>query len=222
MPSADGTLPIEPPAGAADAARDTAALAGAHSRLLEDSSLQFDRTGFTPPEVPPWLEAVRDALRAVTPLLEYVFWGGLILIGAGLAWLIIRELLKLRMPRAKPKTAVVAAEPEWRPDEATARNLLAGADALAAEGRYAEAAHLLLLRSVEDIEIKKPRALKVSLTTREIAGLAGLPEAARPAFIRIGEVVERSLFGGRPVDATDFAECRRAYEAFALPAGWRA
>lgn len=222
MPSADGTLPIEPPAGAADAARDTAALASAHSRLLEDSSLQFDRTGFTPPEVPPWLEAVRDALRAVTPLLEYVFWGGLILIGAGLAWLIIRELLKLRMPRAKPKTAVVAAEPEWRPDEAIARNLLAGADALAAEGRYAEAAHLLLLRSVEDIEIKKPRALKVSLTTREIAGLAGLPEAARPAFIRIGEVVERSLFGGRPVDATDFAECRRAYEAFALPAGWRA
>ena len=222
MPSADGTLPIEPPAGAADAARDTAALASAHSRLLEDSSLQFDRTGFTPPEVPPWLEAVRDALRAVTPLLEYVFWGGLILIGAGLAWLIIRELLKLRMPRAKPKTAVVAAEPEWRPDEATARNLLAGADALAAEGRYAEAAHLLLLRSVEDIEIKKPRALKVSLTTREIAGLAGLPEAARPAFIRIGEVVERSLFGGCPVDATDFAECRRAYEAFALPAGWRA
>ena len=222
MPSADGSLPIEPPTGAADAARETAVVARAHARLLEDSTLQFDRTGFTPPEVPAWLEAVRNALRALGPLMEYVFWGGLILIAAGLAWLIIRELLKLRMPRAKPKTAVVAAEAEWRPDEATARNLLAGADALAAEGRYAEAAHLLLLRSVEDIEIKKPRALKVSLTTREIAGLASLPQAARPAFIRIGQVVERSLFGGRPVDAADFAECRRAYEAFALPEGWRA
>lgn len=222
MPSADGTLPIEPQAGAADAARETAVLARAHARLLEDDTLQFDRTGFTPPEVPAWLEAVRNALRALGPLMEYVFWSGLILIVAGLAWLIIREVLKLRMPRAKPKTAVVATEPEWRPDAATARNLLTGADALAAEGRYAEAAHLLLLRSVEDIEIKKPRALKVSLTTREIAGLAGLPEAARPAFVRIGEVVERSLFGGRPVDATDFAECRRAYEAFALPDGWRA
>lgn len=208
---------IETQAGAADAA-----LTQAHSRLLDDNGLQFDRTGFTPPEIPAWLEWIRNALRAMGPFLEIVFWAGLALIAAALLYVIVREVMKLRAPRAKPKRAVAAAEPEWRPDAATARNLLAGADALAAEGRYAEAAHLLLLRSVEDIEIKKPRALKISLTTREIAALAGLPEAARPAFIRIGEVVERSLFGGRPVDAGDFADCRRAYEAFALPDGWRA
>lgn len=197
-------------------------LTATHARVLTDRSLQFDRIGFTPPEVPGWLHWIRDALRALGPLLEIVFWTGLALIAAAILYLIVREVMKLRAPRAKPRTPVTTAEAEWRPDEATARNLLAGADALAAEGRYAEAAHLLLLRSVEDIEIKKPRALKVSLTTREIAALAGLPEAARPAFIRIGEVVERSLFGGRPVDAGDFADCRRAYEAFALPEGWRA
>lgn len=197
-------------------------MAQAHSRLLSDDRLQFDRTGFTPPEVPGWLHWISDALRAMAPLLEIVFWAGLAVIVAVIAWFIIRELLGLRLPRPKAEAPNVAAEPEWRPDEAAARNLLAGADALAAEGRYAEAAHLLLMRSVEDIERRKPRAIKVSLTTREIATTTSLPEAARPAFIHIGEVVERSLFGGRPVDAQDFADCRRAYEDFALPAGWRA
>lgn len=209
--------PVQQTTGPADAT-----LAQAHSRLLADERIQFDRTGFTPPEVPGWLQWIPEALRAIAPLLEIIFWIGLAVIVALVAWFIIRELLGLRLPRSKAETAVVVAEPEWRPDETTARNLLAGADALAAEGRYAEAAHLLLMRSVEDIEQRKPRAIKVSLTTREIATAASLPEAARPAFRYIGQVVERSLFGGRPVDAKDFADCRRAYEDFALPAGWRA
>ncbi len=198
------------------------ALAQAHSRLIDDDRLQFDRAGFTPPEVPGWLNWVGEALRAIAPLLEVVFWAGLAVIVAVIAWFIVREILRLRMPRPKAETPVVVATPDWRPDEATARNLLASADALAAEGRYAEAAHLLLMRSVEDIERRAPRAIKISLTTREIAGTSSLPEAARPAFVHIGQVVERSLFGGRPVDAQDFADCRRAYEDFALPAGWRA
>src|SRR3546814_10172873 len=41
-----------------------------------------------------------------------------------------------------------------------ARALLAEADALAAEGRFAEAAHLLLYRSVEDIEGRRPGLVK--------------------------------------------------------------
>lgn len=208
--------PVQQTPGPADAA-----LAQAHSRLLADDRLQFDRTGFTPPEVPGWLQWIPDALRAIAPFLQIIFWVGLAAILALIAWFIVRELLGLRLPSPKAE-ASAAAEPEWRPDEATARNLLAGADTLAAEGRYAEAAHLLLRRSVEDIEKRKPHAIKVSLTTREIAAATSLPEAARPAFTHIGQVVERSLFGGRPVDAQDFADCRRAYEDFALPAGWRA
>ncbi|WP_428149802.1 DUF4129 domain-containing protein [Brevundimonas sp.] len=209
--------PVQQTTGSADDA-----LAQAHSKLLADDRLQFDRTGFTPPEVPGWLHWIGDALQAMAPLLKVVFWAGLAVIVATIAWFIVRELLRLRLPRPKAESAVAATEPDWRPDEAAARNLLADADALASEGRYAEAAHLLLMRSVEDIEKRKPRAIKASLTTREIATTASLPEAARPAFAHIGRVVERSLFGGRPVDARDFADCRRAYEDFALPAGWRA
>lgn len=208
---------VEPPTG-----KEDAALAQAHARLLADDRLQFDRTGFTPPEVPEWLMWIGRALRAIAPILEILFWVGLAVIVAGLLFLIVRELLRLRLPRPKAETAVVVAEPTWQPDEATARNLLAEADAIASEGRYAEAAHLLLMRSVEDIQQRTPHAIKTSLTTREIASATALPAAARPAFVHIGQVVERSLFGGRPVDAQDFADCRRAYEDFALPAGWRA
>ena len=215
-------MALPDPSIAPTEARSAEAVARSHGELLADRSLQFDRTGFTPPEVPGWLLWIRDALRALAPLLEVIFWVGLALIVAALAYYLVRELLKLRLPQPRADVAAEAAVAEWRPDEATARNLLTEADSLAADGRFAEAAHLLLMRSVEDIARHHPRAIKASFTTREIAGVKALPEAARPPFTRIGEVVERSLFGGRPVDAADFAACRRAYEDFALPAGWRA
>lgn len=196
-------------------------LSQAYADVRADESLQFDRTGYVAPEIPAWLSWIGDALRALAPLLEVLFWIGLALAVCALAFVIIREILKLRLPPAKAKPPAAVPDPVWQPDETMARNLLSEVDGLAAEGRFAEAAHLLLLRSVEDIELRRPRALKVSLTSREIAGFAGLPDSARPAFTRIAQVVERSLFAGRTLDADDFAECRRAYEAFALPGSWR-
>ena len=201
------------------AADDT--LAAAHAHLLNDESLQFAREGFPPPVMPGWLGWIGDLLRALAPALNWIFWIGLAVVAVFLIVVIARELIRLRLPKPRAKTPDSASPSEWRPDAQQARDLLAEADALAARGLYAEAAHLLLLRSVEDIERRKPRALGISLTTREIAGEPSLPEAARPAFTLIGRMVERSLFGSLPVDAGDFADCRRAYEAFAVPAGSR-
>ena len=198
------------------------ALAQAHERLLRDGSLQFDRAGFDPPETPGWLRWIGELLQAMGPVLKWVFWIGLALLAGLILYAIVREILRLRAPRPKPAKPAVGDETVWRPDVQTARDLLTEADALADRGLFAEAAHLLLLRSVQDIEKRQPRALRASLTTREIAALTALPDAARPAFALIGRVVERSLFGGAPVNAGDFADCRRAYEAFALPDGWRA
>lgn len=195
-------------------------LAAAHAELLRDRGFQFDRTDFKPPKTPEWLKWIAEAFEAIAPLLKYLFWIGVALIAALVLYALVRELLRLRMPAARPKTAAAEVIREWRPDAAAARDLLTAADALATEGRYAEAAHLILLRSVEDIERRRPRSVRPALTTREIAGLTALPAAARPAFAKIGSVVERSLFGGAPVEAADYAECRRDYEAFALPAGW--
>lgn len=195
------------------------AFAQAHAELLRDKRLQFDQTNHEPPKTPEWVEWLRDAIEALAPLLQWVFWIGVAAVAGLVIYAVIREILRLRKPAARPKTPP-APEPLWRPEASAARDLLAAADALAAEGRYAEAAHLILLRSVEDIESRRPRAVRPALTTREIASLSALPADARPAFARIGEVVERSLFGGAAVAADDFADCRGAYEAFALPGGW--
>lgn len=199
---------------------DGQVLSNAHAALVRDRSFQFERADFKPPKPPEWLSWLADALRALEPLLKWVFWIGVALIAALILYAIIRELRRLGAPRPKPVESVQAAEAEWRPEAAAARDLLAAADELAGQGRYAEAAHFILLRSVEDIQNRRPHAVRIALTTREIATLSVLPEAARPAFAKIGRVVERSLFGGAPVSAEDFAHCRQDYEAFALPHGW--
>lgn len=192
----------------------------AHQRLSHDAGFQFDRALFVEPKVPSWLLWLGKALKHAAPYLKYVFWAGLAVLALLILYAIAREILRLRKPTARPDGPRLVADPPWRPNAAEARDLLAAADRLAGEGQFLEAAHLLLLRSVEDIQKHRPKALRVSLTAREIAVLPALPEAARPAFASIARVVERGLFGGRPVDGDDFAACRSAYEAFALPEGW--
>jgi len=95
------------------------------------------------------------------------------------------------------------------------------AEALAAQGRYEEAVHLLLWRSLEDIQRHRPRLLRPALTSREIAGSDWMPGVVRRAFAAMAAPVERSLFGGRSLARTDWEEARAAYGEFALPGAWR-
>jgi hypothetical protein len=215
---------------AAGPAPSQEALRTAQDRLMADPSLQFsfDKAPPPPPDthLPHWLEVV---LRAIG---QFIVW-----IGQGLGWVfiagltaallivlafIVREFIRARWPnllKKKPAKLKVA-RPDWRPTEAVARALLDEADRLAAAGAYAEAARLLLHRSIEEIEGRRPRLVRPALTSREIGGLQDIPETARTTFAAIAAVVERSFFGGRDVDAAGFAECRRTYEAFAFPGAW--
>ena len=97
---------------------------------------------------------------------------------------------------------------------------LAEADRLAAEGLYAEAAHMLLLRSVADVESGRPGRIRPSFTSRDIAALPELGPEPRAAFSLIAGVVERALFGGRPLDAEAWRTCRSAYDVLARPEAW--
>jgi hypothetical protein len=109
---------------------------------------------------------------------------------------------------------------DLRPDAAAARSLLEEADALARQGRFAEAVHLLLFRSIEDIQERVDGGVPNSLTAREIAALGKLPARARRALAPIIQVVERSFFGGRAVEADGWQEARSSYEDFAFGEGW--
>lgn len=210
-----------PTAGADQTAVSGAGFDAAHRALAADKALQFEMKGIEPPPPPPgWLQPLIEFLSAMGPAFKFIFWLGLAAIVVAILWFIAREVVRVRLPGKTDKLNIH--DDAWRPAPAAALALLSDADALATEGRFAEAVHLLLLRSINDIDDRLPNAVRPALTARDIADLSRLPTAARPAFDRIARVVESSLFGGRPVDRATFADCRAAYEAFAFPQAWAA
>jgi hypothetical protein len=197
-----------------------ARLAEAHRRLLSDSAIQFDLPAHVPPEPPSWLKPLARFLQWLSPAFPYLFWTIVAIGGAVILLLIVRELIGARWTLPWRRKAGGEEAEDWRPTEEAARALLEEAERLAAEGRYAEATHLLLQRSVEDITKRHPGLVRPSVTARDLAAAPDLPARARNAFAAIARVVEASLFGGRAVDATGWAACRSAYANFALAASW--
>lgn len=194
-----------------------------------------------PPREPPaWLKSffrwLGEALEPVrrffawllgflpdAPVARALLWAMLALLAAALLWAVVERLRhgEWRLPRRRARAVAVEPEPEWAPEAAQTRGWLQEADALAAQGRYAEAAHHLLFRSIEDLARRRPQLVRPALTSRELAAAPAVPPAARGPFVRIAGLVERSLFGGRPVGPDDWTHARAAYADFALPRAWR-
>jgi hypothetical protein len=205
-------------AGAAGAADRVAA---AHQALLREPGLQFEfEAEPPPPELPDWLRAFFEFLGGFQPVFEVLFWAAIALLVGLILYFVVRELLRYYRKEASGGKTAADVVPDWRPPVARARALLSDADRLAADGRYGEAIHLLLFRSIEEIDAKRPHAVKPALTSRDILDLQALPSVARQSLSRLVTAVEWSFFGGRPVDAADFSACRRAYEEFAFPESW--
>jgi hypothetical protein len=193
-----------------------------HRDLLNRQDLQFEFSGAesvvqTPAE---WVW-LTDLLDAISPFFNLIFWSALAVAALALLWFIGRETLASRFgrnPRIKAPAAVQ--QTGYRPEPAKAKALLEEADRLAAMGRFDEAAHTLLHRSIEDIEQRIPQSIRKAQTSREIAGLPALTEAVRGAFAPITRAVEQSWFGGRKLDAQGYQVCRKAYADFALAESW--
>lgn len=200
----------KPPA--APATNGGQAFADAHREMLGDSAIQFD---FPPMEAP----QPQTEFMNMGPLLTVFFWIAVAAIIAFLLYLIVPRLMEAKWPRRNGEGE--DADETWRPEAAEARELLSEADALAAAGRFSEAAHLLLYRSIEDIDEKRPDLVRPALTSRDIAALDAIPSGPRSAFARIAMMVERSLFAQRPLAAGDWGDCRAAYQEFAFAEGWR-
>lgn len=210
------------------ASADRAAGAAQDWRAVRDAAdIQYAPLPPPPPEsqaagTPEWLKALGRLLEAIFepigrllgmswPVFQYV----LIALGAALAlflvWRIVVEPL-IERRRARPADEEA---PHWTPVRAEAMALLADADRLAGEGRYGEAAHLLLQRSVRQIRDARPDWLSAASTAREIAVLPALPDTGRRAFAVIAERVERAIFALRDLDGDDWAAARSAYAQFA-------
>lgn len=230
---------------ASRAAAEVGRFAEAYRGLSEDSSIQFTLSRAKPPPPPPeWLRALGRWLSDVfAPVGRFLRWIGSFMPDAPYARIVLWTVIALaaaallamvyervrhgvwRLPKRRARgvaTGVGVAEEEWVPTEAPVRAWLQDADALAAQGRFADAIHLLLFRSVDDIRKRRPAAVRPALTSRELAAAPDVPASARALFARIAGKVEASLFGGRAVDGEQWAQARAAYADFALPGAWKA
>ncbi len=217
--------------------------AAAHAALKADPTIQFTLQRAPPPPKPPewlmqfgkWLgkvfEPVGRGLLWIAhrlphwPYAKILLWGVLALVAIALVWAVYSRVRhgEWRWPRFVRRRPAVSQpiDAAWEPDAAPVHEWLREADLLAAEGRYAEAAHHLLRRSIDDIARRRPQLVRPALTSRELSASPAIPGSARDLFAGIARLVERSLFGGRVVDAADWTQARAAYRDFALPGAWR-
>jgi hypothetical protein len=223
MTAAAQTLPAEYPE---DPGASSGFDAGAWNALREDGDLQFAPVEI--PEIkapePGWFERMlakvfdflADLLAPVGQALGASWsWLQWVLLAA-VAVFVLVLLVRAFSPGAERRRVADEAEAEWQPERAASLALLEDADRLAAEGRFDEAARLLLRRSVGQIAAARPELVEPSSTARELSALPALPEAARTAFRIIAERVERSLFALRALDRADWEAARAAYADFAL------
>ncbi len=206
----------------AQSAQDAAA---AWQRVHANPDIQFMPIEIVvkPAKDPDWLTALLKFFRTIFepigralglswPVLQWVLIALAVVLALYAVWR-LSEPLRLGWQR---KQTAASAEAEWTPDQAEALALLEDADALAREGRYDEAAHLLLRRSVQQIAAARPDWIGSASTAREIGALPALPERARSTFTQIAGLVERSLFALRSLSAEDWQAARGAYAEFAL------
>ena len=169
----------------------------------------------------PILRAIAAFFQAIGGVLGYLL-GAIILLAilAGL-YMVFGESLTLRRRQKETSAAPdISVMPDLRPEQARARALLEDADALAAQGRFAEAVHMLLFRSIDDIQEKKSGLIGRSLTAREIGALSDLPVWIKDALAPIIRVVEQSFFGDQNVTETSWKDARKSYESFAFGEAW--
>lgn len=190
--------------------------------IRDSGDIQFAPVPPDPvPVTPEWLKALGRFLEwLLSPFGRMLgaSWNWVelaLLVGAGIgaawiAWTLLWPLWRERRGRAKVPA------PEWTPAREEALALLEDADRLAAEGRFDEAAHLLLQRSIGQIASVRPDWLTPSSTAREIGAIAALPQSARHAFAEIAGLVERARYALRGLDSGDWSAARAAYARFAL------
>lgn len=192
--------------------------------VRDNSDIQYEKVAPDPPEEPPeWLMSLGRALNnffgdiapylvSAWPFIRIFLIAALIVGVLILIWKIVTTFLHRESDEKE--------ERYWQPDQQVARKLLDEADALAAQGNFDEAAHLLLYRSIEDIQRKRPQLLRPSNTAREIGHFEALSQGARETFGIIANHVEHSLFAAHPLDRNAWQESREAYGRFAFKGNW--
>lgn len=167
--------------------------------------------------VHPLAKALASFFSWIGQSLGYLLIAIIVIAILGGLYLVFGESLTLRgRQKQAPPAPDTSYAPRLQPEPARAKALLSDAEALAAQGRFAEAVHLLLFRSISDIQEQRAGIIEKSLTAREIGALEDLPQTIRDALSPIIAIVERSFFGGQSVGEHQWLDARQSYQRFAF------
>jgi len=157
---------------------------------------------------------VGPAPGALGTLLHYLLWA-LAIVGAVIAasWL-ANEVLRFTGDAALPD-ADDARGADAEPDRRVIDRPLGDAEELAAQGRYAEAIHTLLLRTLQELVRSASVRVAPADTSREILARVPLAPDARAALGGLITAVEVTHFGDDVPGADDFDRCRQQFHRFA-------
>lgn len=89
------------------------------------------------------------------------------------------------------------------------------ADELAAQGRFADAIHTLLLRTLHELASQNLVRVTAAMTSREILGRVSLLGDAREALTGLIVAVEQTWFGDDVPQLADYQRCREQFDRFA-------
>ncbi len=177
-------------------------------QAVADAAARLDlQLAMPSPEPPPWHPSLPG----------WVGWVVIGVIAAVLAYGIGGYLLTDVLPfwRRRGRLDWAEAPPTGDGAAAMPASAIDAADALAADGRIADAMHRLLLGGLAALRDRPGAALADSLTSREILRRASLPEPARAALRDMILRVEVTHFGARPTSAHDYAACRARFAELA-------
>ena len=143
--------------------------------------------------------------EALIVVLKALMWTALAVLALVVVTAVVRRLRARDVRDPRDRKAPPATAPP------TLDAPLGDAEALAAAGRYEEAIHVLLLRTIQTLA--RHQRIPVSLTSRELLGRLELGPAPREALARLVEVVEVSHFGGRDADRGAYERSVAAFDA---------
>lgn len=164
--------------------------------LSDDTATSTRRGGLPlPPVVAPVIGAGAELTRIV-----------FIVLAVAVAVLIVAWLVQSLWQRTGGESQRAQSEAGAGSGEAEPTRELNVEDAnrLAAEGRFGEAIHALLLAAIQHFAARARLEIQPSRTSRELVRLLPLTGDSRPRFNELVMTVERTLFGGEPANAEDF------------------
>lgn len=206
-------LPLLLPLAGAYAQSGGDAVREARDRVLADDAYQTalpeprELPDIEPFSIPPWLaETLYWAILIGIAALVLFFLGNLAL-----------DLLRNRSafkPNRERHDGTLRIETPPIERRAVDTGTLTEADRMAAEGRFSEAIHLLLLVALARLRRELGPRVAPALTGREVLRLPGLPGGTTEPLATMVQLSEINHFGGRTAAEPDYRRCRADFLRF--------